>query len=77
MSWFTWAWIAFGLYFAVVEGVALARSKRGDTLSEQLWWLFGTAKGTKPTAGAWVRRGVLVLALGWLATHLLFGGQIV
>lgn len=77
MTWHTWAWIGFGLYFAVIEGLALARSRRGDTLSEHLWWLFGTAKGTKATLGAWVRRGVLVLALTWLSIHLLFGGQIV
>lgn len=77
MSWYTWAWIGFGVYFAAVETLALIRSKRGDTLSEHLWWLFGTAKGTRPTVGAWLRRGVLVLALGWLAVHLLSGGQLV
>ena len=77
MSWDTWAWIGFGVYFVVVESLALARSRRGDTLSEHLWLLFGTARGTKATAGAWVRRGVLVLALAWLSVHLLFGGAVV
>jgi hypothetical protein len=84
MSWYTWAWIGFAGYFATVEGIAIYRSlryrRRGDfsgTLSAHLWLIFGTAKGTKATAGAWVRRGVLVLALAWLSVHLMFGGAIV
>jgi hypothetical protein len=84
VSWYTWAWIGFGLYFAVVEGIAIYRSwrhrRRGEasgTLSAHLWMLFGTTRGTKATAGAWVRRGVLALALLWLVLHLGSGGQII
>ena len=35
MSVWTWAWIGWGVYFAVVEGMALFNSKPGDTLSER------------------------------------------
>jgi hypothetical protein len=84
MTLYTWAWIGFAAYFATVEGIAIYRSlryrRRGDfsgTLSAHLWLIFGTAKGTKATVGAWVRRAVLVLALAWLSVHLLFGGAIV
>lgn len=40
MSGWTWAWIAWGLAFVVIEGIALFNSTRGDTLSEHAWaWL--------------------------------------
>jgi hypothetical protein len=40
VSGFTWLWIAWGLAFVVIEGVALFNSSRGDTLSEHVWaWL--------------------------------------
>ncbi|HEY9416163.1 MAG TPA: hypothetical protein VIQ30_15485 [Pseudonocardia sp.] len=40
MSVFTWAWIAWGVAFAVIEGVALVNSRSGETLSEHVWaWI--------------------------------------
>lgn len=85
MNAFQWGWVGFAAYFVVLEGLALWRSwrarKKGKpdrfTLSSQLWVIFGTARGTKATAWAWVRRGVLVLALLWLPLHIGSGGQII
>ena len=46
MSPWTWAWIGWGVYFAVVEGMALFNSRPGDTLSEHVWaWLGYAATG--------------------------------
>jgi hypothetical protein len=42
MSGFTVAWLVWGLAFAVIEGVALVNSRRGDTLSEHVWAWLGT-----------------------------------
>lgn len=82
MSGWTLAWLGWIAYFAAIEGYALylnttrgegeARSKR--TLSSHGWAWFGTAPGTRATWWAWVRRGVLVVALVWLAGHFLGGG---
>lgn len=43
---FTWTWIAWGLAFAVIEGIALYRSAPGDTLSEHVWVWLGIGKET-------------------------------
>ncbi len=78
MSGWTWAWLGWGAYFAVVEGMALYRSKPGDTLSEHIWAWFGTAAGTGRPANAWarIRRVVLLGFLAWLVTHFLTGGWV-
>lgn len=71
MLW-TIAWIAWGAAFAVLEGVALARKERGDTLSEHVWgWL--RIRDARPTAFTWVARVFLVVAGVWLTGHLAFG----
>jgi hypothetical protein len=88
VSGWAWAWIGFGVYFAAVEGAALAQSYRArragaadprDTLSEHLWFWFGVNRaGTGIERGSnwWarVRRVILGGALLWLAVHLLTGG---
>jgi hypothetical protein len=40
VSWWTWAWLGWGVIFCIIEGMALFNSKPGDTLSEHAWaWL--------------------------------------
>jgi hypothetical protein len=75
----TWAWIGWLGYFAVVEGAALYRSKPGDTLSEHVWMWANTTRGPGPTGrqpSGWTRlRRVLLLAgVVWLGAHFLTGG---
>jgi hypothetical protein len=81
VSAWTWAWLGWGLYFAVVEGMALFNSKPGDTLSEHAWaWLGYAATGSgaqdlrKPSGWPRLRRFLLLAGLAWLAVHLLTGG---
>lgn len=79
MSGWTWAWLAWGLMFAVIEGMALTNSRSGDTLSEHAWaWLGYSATGRgplrQPTGWTRLRRFVLLAGLTWLVVHLLTGG---
>lgn len=72
MTLFSWLWIAWGVLFAVVEGVALAKGDRPGkplTLSAQIWALI---RG----AGTWhhIARVVLVAFLAWLSVHMVSGG---
>lgn len=59
MSGFTIAWIVWGVAFAIIEGIALFNSRRGDTLSEHVWAWIGV--GPHRTAhcrycGEWITR---------------------
>lgn len=79
MSAWTLAWIAWGLMFAVIEGMALVNSRRGDTLSEHAWaWLgyatTGRAALRQPSGWTRLRRFLLLAGLTWLVVHLLTGG---
>lgn len=60
MSVWTWLWVAWGLMFAVIEGVALFNSTRGDTLSEHAWAWLGVGRYRKTaqcaTCGGGMRR---------------------
>ncbi len=47
-----WAWIAVLSLFVVVEGVALARQKAGDTFSELMWTFGREGKHRAPVAVA-------------------------
>jgi hypothetical protein len=69
----TWlAWIAFGV---VAELVALVRTQRGDTLSEQVWAYLKVTPGRTPLSAALVRFPTYVLAvfLLWLVPHFTLG----
>jgi hypothetical protein len=67
MSWFTFGWIVWFLYFVVLEGLALANSKEGDTLSEHVWRWFDV------DAGQWTfKRFVLAAGMLWLSGHFIF-----
>lgn len=79
MSAWTWAWLAWGLAFCVIEGMALFNSRSGDTLSEHAWaWLGYAVTGQqdlrRPTGWTRLRRFVLLAGLAWLVVHLLTGG---
>lgn len=75
MSLWTFAWIGWGVYFAIVEGMALFNSKRGDTLSEHVWAFLGFSDGVRSPSG-WtrLRRFVVLAFMAWLSVHFLTGG---
>ena len=64
ISVYRWGWIIWALYFAVLEGLALADSKKGDTLSENIRWLRDQA----PVVLAIIIGGTVT----WLFIHFLF-----
>jgi hypothetical protein len=77
-----WLWICWIAGFVLLEGIALARQSYGDTLSEQVWKLFGIGRKDPETGEmirppwSWhvqLRRAVLLMGLCWLAAHLLTG----
>lgn len=70
MTWYTWAWIFWLAFFAVIEGIALADKDRGDTLSEHIWKWFRIRD--KPRQWTW-RRAVLAIFLCWLLVHMVAG----
>jgi hypothetical protein len=82
VSAWTWAWAGWAVYFTVVEGLALANAKPGDSLSEHVWlWLgvdrdtVGTDRsGRHPTGWTRLRRFAVLAFLAWLVAHLLTGG---
>lgn len=75
MNWATWFWLGWGVYFLVVEGIALFNSRRGDTLSEHVWAFLGYSEGVRyPTGTVRLRRFLTLAFLAWLVIHLLTGG---
>jgi hypothetical protein len=75
------AWAAWAGAFVVIEGIALYRKQPGDTLSEQVWRIFGTRRDAaypkgQPSGLLRLRRFALVAFLGWLAAHFLTGGAV-
>lgn len=72
MSGWTWAWVLWGLAFAVIEGAALINKEQGDTLSEHLRKWFNT--GSKAGRWAWlVTAGVF---FAWFVTHIAVQGSV-
>ena len=70
MNGWTVAWILWLAMFAVIEGAALIRKGRGDTLSEHIWDWFQIRD--KPRQWT-VRRAVLAGFLVWLLVHMVAG----
>jgi hypothetical protein len=64
-------WIAWGLCFAGIEGVALANDARGDTLSEHLrrWFRTDTHLGRS----LWVTASGIFF--GWFVVHIAVAGS--
>ena len=73
MSGWTVAWIFWLAMFGVIEGAAIFRKERGDTLSEHVWRWFSVKDKSK---GYKTRRFVLLTFLAWLVTHFLTGGWV-
>ncbi|WP_432006316.1 hypothetical protein [Streptomyces parvus] len=76
MTGFEIAWAAWAGAFVVIEGIALRRKAKNDTLSEQVWRIFHTAQGQKKTKTTQARRAVLVMFLAWLVAHFMSGGKV-
>jgi hypothetical protein len=76
-NWATWLWLVWGVYFLVVEGIALFNSYGGDTLSEHVWAWLGYREGRvgRPTGNQQLRRFLTLAFLAWLVVHLLTGGM--
>lgn len=70
MAWYWLAWLLVG--FAVPEGIALARRRPQDTLSETVWHWCEVTPGN--TLVHWTALHVLVaLFMLWLFFHIVFG----
>lgn len=75
MSGWTLLWFGWGVYFLVVEGMALFNSTKGDTLSEHVWAFLGFSGGMRyPTGWTRLRRFLVLAFMGWLSFHFLTGG---
>jgi len=77
----TIGWLAWLVYFLVLEGIALFNSKPGDSLSEHVWVWFGVNRdknGVMRKKTGWVqfRRFVLAAFMFWLGAHFLTGGWV-
>ena len=77
----TIAWLVWIGGFVVIEGLALANKKEGDTLSEHVWKWFATSKAAQakegveqPKGTVRVRRFVLLAGMCWLTYHFMTGG---
>jgi len=71
LSFYTIAWIGWGVYFLAVEIPALLNDKKGDTLSEHLWnWFSIRRKGRAYR----LRRFILGAFMFWLSLHFMTGG---
>jgi hypothetical protein len=62
----TTAWIIWIAMFAVIEGIALANKKKGDTLTSHIRKWFSLKHKGK---GWLLRRGALAASLLWLIWH--------
>lgn len=73
-SGFTLMWVFWIATFGVIEGIALARPAKGDTLSEHVWRWFHVADQDVP----WWRllRAVLAGFCVWLGIHFVGGGRL-
>lgn len=73
MDGWTVAWLLWLGLFGAIEGAALVRKAKGDTLSEHVWKWFSIRGRSTGWQG---RRAILVMFLAWLVGHFLTGGAI-
>ena len=64
MSPWSIAWLVWILAFAAIEAPAVWRKRKGDTLSEQWWWLRDRKIGPVPVGWA-----ILLPFWIWLTIH--------
>ena len=81
MTGFEIAWATWAGAFIVIEGIALKRRQPGDTLSEQVWRIFGTRRDVEypkgqPSGLLRLRRFALLAFLAWLSVHFMTGGLV-
>ena len=69
---YTELWALWLLFFAVIEGAAIANKEKGDTLSEHVWKWIGKRGYPKPSGYKW-RRGALGVFFAWLIAHFFWG----
>ena len=67
MGGWTIAWIALAAVGTTMEAIALLRSERGDTLSEQVW----AALRRGPLVLRWLVAGILL----WVLVHFVSLGR--
>jgi hypothetical protein len=68
MTWYTLAWLLWGIAFAVIETLGVLRKRAGrdmDTLSDHVWWVRDNIR--------FARLG-LAAFFAWLVFHLMAGG---
>jgi hypothetical protein len=68
----TLIWLIWLGIFVPLEIYGLWTNRRGDTLSENVWMWFHVMD-KRPTVLTWILRAVLLVFLGWLTMHLVFG----
>lgn len=69
MNGWTVAWVLWLVMFAVIEGAAILRKGKDDTLSEHVWKWFQIRESRQ-----WnVRRWALAVFLVWLLVHFVAG----
>jgi hypothetical protein len=72
MTYWTWLWLGWLAYFAVVEGLAILLGKdRGATFSEHVWAFIG--RGQVLDQHVKLRRILFLSFSAWLVTHLFTG----
>ena len=69
---FTWLWVAWGIAFAIIEGVAIRNDKKDDTLSEHFrkWWRTDTKLGRT----IWL--GISGIFFAWFVVHIAVAGSV-
>lgn len=77
MSAWTLLWFGWGLYFLIVEGMALANSVDGDTLSEHVWAWVGLrdTMAKEVTWRTWLRRVAVLYFVTLLGVHFVIGSN--
>jgi hypothetical protein len=61
-------WIAWILFFCVVEFIAVRREGYGDTFSEFVWWIIGSGDDQRDV-WRWTARIFLAGLIAWLIPH--------
>ncbi|WP_330478689.1 hypothetical protein OG301_26790 [Streptomyces platensis] len=77
MSPWTLSWVVWLAAFGVIEGLALARKRPGDTLSEHVWqWFAINQRDQMPSGLTRLRRFALLAGVTWLGVHFVTGGWV-